>query len=648
MVSTVKQTKNTRILWADYAKCFGIIAVVAGHAINDVAGQGLDIAYNAIYWWHMPLFFMIGGFFLKKINFNIKGWRYLLGHKIKPLLIAYLLNGSILIILSHFFRQQSWDYTFAYFGRLIYGGSTLNNYLSVFWYMTTYMLAIFMTTILLSAIKSIWWQFLIAGGLFMLGIAFQDITFFGHTDFPWNAQISLLAVFWMLLGHYLFKVFPKIKWSYKITYAIVASLFFIGLIYLYAQDKLNFVLWLKSSNIQSGFQALIIPPIFCLLVFIICEGLEHLGEFAPLIFIGKHTDTIMFYHRAAFDITTLMVFTNNWYFRIIIGLAVPILLALILQKIKGTPNYMKLQQYLSIHQQQYLKIGMPIVASLMLISLAGVVYLYHQTNQIVKHYTMSSTPTIYMHGWASSIRSEQGLVKTATEQQIATEEMIIHVDHHNQLQIQGHLTGQKNNPIILVQFDNNQVGEVRYAQGLYRIVKYLQQKYNITEFNAVGHSMGAYAWVYYGMHWGANPQLPQVNKMALLAGPYNGILNKGHRNQPTSGKLAKLWTDQSHQNQLQEDGRPKIIHDEYQALLKYKNDFPTNTRVLNIYGNLKDGSQSDGLVTIQSVKSLRYLVSNNAKSYQEFVVNGNTGQHSRLHTDNPNVSHELNNYLWHH
>jgi uncharacterized alpha/beta hydrolase family protein len=185
-------------------------------------------------------------------------------------------------------------------------------------------------------------------------------------------------------------------------------------------------------------------------------------------------------------------------------------------------------------------------------------------------------------------------------------------------------------------------------QGLYRIVKYLQQKYNITEFNAVGHSMGAYAWVYYGMHWGANPQLPQVNKMALLAGPYNGILNKGHRNQPTSGKLAKLWTDQSHQNQLQEDGRPKIIHDEYQALLKYKNDFPTNTRVLNIYGNLKDGSQSDGLVTIQSVKSLRYLVSNNAKSYQEFVVNGNTGQHSRLHTDNPTVSHELNNYLWHH
>lgn len=94
MTSEAKQKSNNRVLWVDYAKCLGIIAVVTGHAINDVSGKGLDIAYNAIYWWHMPLFFMIGGFFLKKINFNVAGWRYLLGHKIKPLLIAYLLNGS--------------------------------------------------------------------------------------------------------------------------------------------------------------------------------------------------------------------------------------------------------------------------------------------------------------------------------------------------------------------------------------------------------------------------------------------------------------------------------------------------------------------------------------------------------------------------
>ena len=101
-IDTNKPKLNKRILWADYAKCFGIIAVVTGHAINDVAGKGLDVTYNAIYWWHMPLFFMIGGFFLKKISHDFKGWSYLLGHRIKPLVIAYFLNGAILIILSLF------------------------------------------------------------------------------------------------------------------------------------------------------------------------------------------------------------------------------------------------------------------------------------------------------------------------------------------------------------------------------------------------------------------------------------------------------------------------------------------------------------------------------------------------------------------
>lgn len=48
-IDTNKPKLNKRILWADYAKCFGIIAVVTGHAINDVAGKGLDVTYNAIY-----------------------------------------------------------------------------------------------------------------------------------------------------------------------------------------------------------------------------------------------------------------------------------------------------------------------------------------------------------------------------------------------------------------------------------------------------------------------------------------------------------------------------------------------------------------------------------------------------------------------
>lgn len=324
-----------RILWVDYAKCIGIIAVVAGHAINNVSGKSLDVAYNAIYWWHMPLFFMMGGFFLKQITFDRAGWSYLLSHRIKPLITAYFINGSILIVLSHFFRQQSWDYTFLYFGRLIYGGSTLNNYLSVFWYMTTYAITVFLTTLLISFVKNIWLQFIIAIGCFFLGVSLQDVTFMGNYSFPWDAQIALLAIFWMLLGYYFFKLFPKVHWKNKLIFGGLGLTLFVFLIYLYAKGKLDFVLWLKSSNIHSGFQAFIIPPLLCLVVFIIAEEIERAGGFIPLKFIGQNTDIIMFYHRAAFDITTLASFTDNWYFRIIVGLIAPILLAWTIQWLKN-------------------------------------------------------------------------------------------------------------------------------------------------------------------------------------------------------------------------------------------------------------------------------------------------------------------------
>ncbi len=279
-------------------------------------------------------------------------------------------------------------------------------------------------------------------------------------------------------------------------------------------------------------------------------------------------------------------------------------------------------------------------------ALVWAVRIYQNRYQVSENYHMSATPTIFMHGWASSLRAEQPLVRVASEKRIVTEEMVIHVTRRNKLHVEGKLTGKKDNPIVLVQFDNNRVGEYRYAHGLHRIVKYLQKTYDLKRFNVVGHSMGAYAWVYYALNWGAESQLPRLDKMVVLAGPYDGIMNQGHANQPTNGELAGLWDDSPRANTLRKNGRPRIIHKEYRVLLRRRNNFPRNTSVLNIYGDVKDGTRSDGLVTMASVRSLRYLVANRAKSYSEYRVNGKLGQHNRMHIDNPYVSDKLTNYLW--
>ncbi|WP_435891378.1 alpha/beta hydrolase [Limosilactobacillus pontis] len=69
-------------------------------------------------------------------------------------------------------------------------------------------------------------------------------------------------------------------------------------------------------------------------------------------------------------------------------------------------------------------------------------------------------------------------------------------------------------------------------------------------------------------------------------------------------------------------------------MLKLRSTFPTNTRVLNIYGDKEDGSHSDGDVPV-----------NSAKSYREVEIKGANAQHSTLH-NNSQVNRELINFLW--
>lgn len=70
-------------------KGIGIIAVVIGHC---------DIPYELlkfIFIWHMPLFFLIGGYFFRK-----KSYSDILHSIIKSLLIPYALTGGIIVVLT--------------------------------------------------------------------------------------------------------------------------------------------------------------------------------------------------------------------------------------------------------------------------------------------------------------------------------------------------------------------------------------------------------------------------------------------------------------------------------------------------------------------------------------------------------------------
>lgn len=270
----------------------------------------------------------------------------------------------------------------------------------------------------------------------------------------------------------------------------------------------------------------------------------------------------------------------------------------------------------------------------------------HQATYLRQHFVRSSTPTIFVHGWTGDRRSEQEMVDAAETTKVAKHVMTIRVTPAGKLHFKGHLSHQHNNPIVEVLFENNRAGEIQDARWLQAVMQKLRQQYHVTRYNAVGHSMGAYAWVYYNLMVGRDKRYPQLNRAVLIAGPYDGIINNHKLNQPTEPPLSKLWDDKPNENRLLANGKPKIIRPEFQLLLEMQKNAPRQARILNIYGNLEDGSNSDGVISIPSARSLGYLLKGRVKEYRELEVTGHDAQHSRLHRGNLDVDQGLINFIW--
>ncbi|MDZ5494822.1 acyltransferase family protein [Lacticaseibacillus casei] len=87
------QSTHQRIEWIDVAKGLGIIAVVLGHFYPRNT-----TFYESLYWWHMPLFFMIGGFFVKPTT--LPTLRDYLRRRFWPMFKQYFGYGVGLILLN--------------------------------------------------------------------------------------------------------------------------------------------------------------------------------------------------------------------------------------------------------------------------------------------------------------------------------------------------------------------------------------------------------------------------------------------------------------------------------------------------------------------------------------------------------------------
>ncbi|WP_125589248.1 alpha/beta fold hydrolase [Companilactobacillus jidongensis] len=247
-------------------------------------------------------------------------------------------------------------------------------------------------------------------------------------------------------------------------------------------------------------------------------------------------------------------------------------------------------------------------------------------------YINSSVPTLFFHGWGGSYHSEEQMANYAKSHGVTDTIIRADVSSKGKVTLNGKINKNAQNPIVEVNYLDNKNGNYsKDARWMKRVVVLLQKKYNIKKFNVVGHSMGNMTIAYYMLNYGKDKSLPKIIKQVDIAGHYNGIL--GMNDEPNRMKLAS-------------NGKPQKMDSDYKQLLKLREIYPDKqVDILNIYGDKGDGTHSDGSVSNASSKSLKYLVSERAKSYREKKISGPQAQHSKLH-ENKTVDKLLINFLW--
>lgn len=246
-------------------------------------------------------------------------------------------------------------------------------------------------------------------------------------------------------------------------------------------------------------------------------------------------------------------------------------------------------------------------------------------------YIQSRTPTVFFHGYGSSANAEKHMVEAARQAGVTRSIITATVDSHAQVSLEGDIPKDAINPIVMVEFEDNR--NANYAQdGEYAVavVRELQARYGFKKMNFVAHSMGNMSILFYLLEHAQNEELPKLQKQVNIANHVNGLEGM---DLPDNLTILDSKT-----------GQPSAMSDSYQKLLGLREIYPQDqVDVLNIYGDFKN--QSDGSVLNVSSRSLKYLVIDNAKSYQEKRVTGPLAQHSQLH-ENPEVDRLLIDFLW--
>jgi polysaccharide biosynthesis protein PslL len=278
--------KMPRIEWIDILKGLGIILVVAGHIFPGLPSE-------IIFTFHMPLFFLLGGWLYRPVQ----DYRAFLRNKAIHLLIPY---AAFLTIIYSEVIFQACRYAFSHRtlagvkGVLvaifngIYGGEILRGPTSAFWFVICFFATQQIFNYLFHRLDQRKLPFVL---LLSLVISYLDSYFLRHLSFPSCLNVVFAALPYFGLGFYLKNLDLK-KWMY----AACSGIWMVGL----ALITQGYPIAYDMKYAQYGIPGLTGLLAVCAIVLLI--GLSKLlvklpWVKQPLTYVGNASMVILYVHQ---------------------------------------------------------------------------------------------------------------------------------------------------------------------------------------------------------------------------------------------------------------------------------------------------------------------------------------------------------------
>lgn len=299
-VRNIIVVETQRLDYIDVCKGLGIILVILGHTY-----YAPQIAYNLIYSFHMPLFFIIAGFTYDNEKNSKNGFLLFAKKKAKSLLIPYFIFAIL-----NLFAQVLWKTI--YLGEDIQLSYFLNNLKGILFCYSSmqhmpncspiwFLLCLFIANLILFCLfrlnKKISTIIAIACMLccYILSLVPHD-----YTSYPWKFPVFLMAAFLMYIGYY-FRIYINKLFYWNRRLVLLGSIA-ITIIALMFELMTGNQVGMNENSYGNIIIFLLTAISFSCFFIILCKSCPGLCRVNTLLWLGRNTIYIVGFNYLCRDI----------------------------------------------------------------------------------------------------------------------------------------------------------------------------------------------------------------------------------------------------------------------------------------------------------------------------------------------------------